>query len=312
MRPPTRDEERRDGMATYEGVFVEYDRRGNATPDTMAAIAAQLQQKSILNPDDFREGVMTKWDPMADLHEMERAKTGSEERLAAIRHQKAQATTTPTTIAAIMGWGDDHVPAEMTAAPIRPVKPVTQPTGGETPFAPSPETERPLNADVSIEFDESCDDEDEWRDLHEVALEELTARLDEKIAALDVCSPRAMTLEMLVTMARDEWYARRLEKDPDVDRATLALPRGEFARKNIVVNFVKHELVFPRYDDVVAMINEYSLRVYDQDLERCYAKWRRAVIDRVSEAFPVLAEAANAQRLRRYDQRTGQLVALGG
>ena len=303
-------------MATYEGVFIEYDRKGNATPHTMDAVSTQLQQKSILNPEEFGQGVLTAWDPARDLAAMEEAKVSSERRRRAVRacggatHPKAvPVPSEPTTVAEIMGWGKDHLPAEMTASPIRPAAPRQGRPSGEAPVDAPAAASLPQNDDVTVEVSE--DGAYDMRDMHEAMLAELTARLDEKIAALDVCAPRAMTLEMLVTMARNEWRERRLEKDPDADRHALGLPQGEFARKNIVVNFVKHELVFPRYDDVVAMINEYSLKVYDQDLERCYARWRRAVIDRLSEAFPVLAETANAQKLRRYDQRTGQLVAIG-
>lgn len=324
-----------------EGVLIELDPRGSATAKSVNILTDELQRQSIKDPKTFTDHFETAWDAQADcdriLASMARfprrpdtdghgvpASAGRE----GLRRHHVPTTgdgtaeepvdKTPTTIAELMGWGSGHVPAEQTASPIVPANPKpeteTQAENPEPAVAPEPVT--PVNTDVVVELgaDDEADMAKGQRRLEprEQARMELDAYVDQAIESLDVCAPRAMTLEMLVTMARNEWMRRRMEKDPGADRSTIRLPQGNFAQKNIVVNFVKHELVFPRYDDVVREINSYGTLIESEEVERCYAKWRLAVIDRLGEAFPALATTANAQRLRRYDARLGRLVPIPG
>ena len=242
---------------------------------------------------------------------------------------------TPMTIAQLMGWDENHVPTEQTASPIVPAAEAPAPKASKPAFEPAPTTipddvqPAPVSHDVVVEFGEDGTNDASGQPVQpssrpvrrevrhngvlytqEKAIRELNDLVEQSISDLDICAPRAMTLEMLVTMARNEWLQRRVEKEPGIDRSTLRLPQDEFARKNLIVNFIKHELVFPRYDGVVSKINSYGSRVPEAEVEKCYVKWRLAVIDKLSEAFPMLANTANAQRLRRYDIRTKQLVAL--
>lgn len=346
-------------MITYEGIELELDIHGSAKATSVNLLTDQIQAKSILNPDAFARQLVTRLDSERDCAEIiaaieksrKRKQQDSDLRDESVGgsdtpHQARQGgmglhdgtskheptvDKTPTTIAQLMGWGDDHVPAELTASPVIPAVSQHEPKekierkkeAALRPYslgdAAACNRLRPVNRDVTVdvgldmgEIQEvpAAKEAEPLISPQEEATMELETLVDEAISRLDVCAPRAMTLEMLVTMAKNEWFERRIEKEPGVDRSTLRLPQGDFARKNVVVNFVKHELVFPRYDEVVALINSYDPVVASEDLERLYARWRRAVIDRLCEAFPVLAIAANAQRMRRYDSRTQRLVAI--
>lgn len=336
------DKKRGNGMALYEGIAIVTDIRGSATAGCVGLVTDRLMEKSMMAQNEFTHQLATRPDSAADCDEIlatmakSRERRRSEGRFEApsrIPQETPQVTpqvdATPRTIAEIMGWGDDHVPAEQAASPIVPAQKKPEPEAGETGKAPLPDDGHAAptpNEDVVVEFGDGCvggyaggawslgtaPADSPYMSERLRAEHELEEFVRDAISRLDVCRPRAMSLRMLVQMAHEEWLARRIEKEPGVDRATLRLPQDDFARKNIVTNFVKHELVFPRYDDVVGRINAFGKRgVESVHVERCYAKWRLAVIDRISEAIPELANAANAQRLRRYDQQSGRLVALG-
>lgn len=331
-------------MNTYEGVTIICDPHGSATARSVNLVTDRLQSKSIRDNKTFKEQCLSEWDAEADCEQIFKAIEKSHERKGETRYaspysgndtrsdrpspaRDMQPSTpvdkTPTTIAELMGWDESHVPAEQTASPIVPAgqRPEPRHAAKPEPVAQEPEPEEPfdipapaVNPDVFVDFGEDDDDEPDMAievlRRQERALQDLNGFVERSIESLQVCAPRAMTMEMLVTMAKNEWFLRRIEKEPDVDRSTLRLPQDDFARKNIVVNFVKHELVFPRYDDVVDRINSYDQMVSQADIERCYGRWRFAVIDALSEAFPLLATTANAQRIRRYDARQGKLVSF--
>lgn len=322
-------------MDMYEDVPIILDPHGNATAQTVREITERMQVLSLTDPEAFTRQTITKWDAQADceqilasletsrLRKRQQATTRSPylaqgKTLRRRHHQEgdeARGETQPTTIAQLMGWGDDHVPAEQSASPIVPAR-----RDEEPPVLDADDVPTTVASDVVVEFGGDAGDVGISSPASDTRLfgdslqlnaeRELDEFVSDAISRLDVCAPRAMTLEMLLTMAKNEWYERRVEKEPDVDRTTLRLPQGDFARKNIIVNFVKHELVFPRYDGVVSQINAFAPLASSAAIERGYARWRLAVIDKLSEAFPVLATAANAQRLRRYDSRIGELVSI--